>query len=67
MQQSIRKETFHKKLCQQNIEKANKVKAERLISQKIKKGRKKRESKKYFSIFAGKDCKNIFIITLLSN
>lgn len=55
------------KLCQQNTEISNKVKAKRLICQKIKKVRKKRYFKKYFSIFAGRDCKNIFIITLLSN
>lgn len=55
------------KPCQQNTGISNKVKVERLICQKIKKVREKRYFKKYFSIFAGRDCKNLFIITLLSN
>jgi len=36
------------------------MKARKVICQKIKKGRKKRGFKKYFSIFASRDCNNIF-------
>lgn len=41
------------------------MKARGVICQKNKKEKKKRAFKKYFSIFATRDCKNIFIITLI--